>query len=531
MSIIISGIRIPISHDENSAIDIALKKYGIPRAAATAAIYRVSIDARHGQLSRVVSVIAELSDVKLERRLAERYADSIRIRAVPSDISVTGHTLLSSPPVIVGFGPCGMFCSLILARLGFCPIILERGPELSVRDSYVDSFSSGCEFNPNANIQFGEGGAGAYSDGKLTTRINDPMCEYVLRELVRHGAPVDVMRSAKPHVGTDLLKNIVSSIKNEIISLGGKFYFNTRVDDIIIKNGSIRAVHAGGHNIPCDICILCVGHSARDTFSMLSRRGADMSPKSFSIGVRIEHLQSDINRSMFGKYAEKYGLCAAEYSLSHRFGQRGCYSFCMCPGGFVVAAASEHGGIVTNGMSFHARTGKNANSALAVSVLPSDFDNPCDPLSGVEFQRRYERRAFDYSSSFRAPTQLVGDFIDGRKSSSFSHVSPTYPLGTTFADLNDILPRFVSDGLKIGIGNFAGKIRAFSDKCAVLTAPETRTSSPLRINRLDNMQSVSIRGLIPCGEGAGYAGGIISAAVDGIRAASAICAEYCPRAF
>ena len=528
MSVIISGIRIPAQEHASAAADIALKKYKIPRSEAKASVYRVSIDARRDRIWQVASVEVEFSDAAREREFAAAAGSDVRIKAEPAELRITGKNKLNGRPVVIGFGPCGMFCALTLAEFGYRPVVFERGSRIDLRDRAVDGFQNGGRLDPESNIQFGEGGAGAYSDGKLTTRINDPLCEYVLDALVKYGAPEQIKHMGRPHIGTDILKSVVERIRNRIIELGGTVNFNSGVDNIKHKDGRLCSISAGGADFECGVAALCVGHSARDTFYMLREAGMEISPKAFSMGVRIEHLQRDIDRMMYGKYAGSEYLPPAEYSLSYREGSRGCYSFCMCPGGFVVAAASEQGGVVTNGMSRHARSGDNANAAIAVSVLPEDFEDPTDPLSGVEFQRRYERAAFAATGSYRAPAQLASDFFDGRASRGFERVMPTYPAGVELCDLNRILPEFICVGLKSGLRRFGGRMKGFDSCGAVLTGPETRTSSPVRIVRNTNMMSTRIDGIIPCGEGAGYAGGIMSAAVDGIRAAMTVLAEYAP---
>ncbi|WP_373164231.1 NAD(P)/FAD-dependent oxidoreductase, partial [Agathobaculum sp. Marseille-P7918] len=354
-----------------------------------------------------------------------------------------------------------------------------------------------------------------------------PLCDTVLETLAAHGAPVDIVKKAKPHVGTDILKNVVRAMRREIIQNGGEVRFHTRLTGVSVKNGTLRGIQAGGDEIACERAVLAIGHSARDTFDALHQNGVYFEPKAFSVGVRIEHLQSEMDRALYGKYAGHPLLPPAEYNLSRREGGRACYSFCMCPGGVVVAAQSEEHTVVTNGMSYHARDGKNANSALAVSVDPADFDDGT-PFGGVALQRRIERAAFAQTGSYRAPCQRVGDFLAGQPSTCAGVVQPSYPLGVQFGEAAACLPSFAQDMLRDSLPYFGRKIRGFDAADALLTGPETRTSSPVRMKRGDDLFGLGCAGMIPCGEGAGYAGGIMSAAVDGIRAAHRIMEEFQP---
>lgn len=521
MSIIISGIKLNITDDDSVAIDKAISRLGNIKY-IYAGIYKKSIDARRGNLSKVISVLVD-SDIN-ESKLVENMADvSIKIKTEAIYPSITGTEKMENRPIIIGFGPAGMFSALILARNGYNPIVFERGGSIDDRDIIVDKFFESGIFDVNTNIQFGEGGAGTYSDGKLTTRINDPLCEIVLAELLKYGAPVDAIKLSKPHIGTDILKNIVKNIRKEIISLGGEIFFNHKFEKADIKSGILKSITVNGSSIPATIVILATGHSARDTFEYINETGIYIEPKAFSVGARIEHLQSDIDKSMYGKFYGMYDLPPAEYSLAHRNDDRACYSFCMCPGGMVVPAISEENSVLTNGMSYHARDMINANSAIVCSVNPSDFSGS-SPLAGMYFQRDIERRAF--SSDYKAPVQKVSDFLKNEISNDFTGVNPSYPIGTRFEKMSNILPEFVIKQMKIGLGIFAKKVSAFGDGNAILTGPETRTSSPIRIKRGEDFFSVNTYGIIPCGEGAGYAGGIMSAAVDGIKVAAAIMSKY-----
>lgn len=427
---------------------------------------------------------------------------------------------LKKRPVIIGSGPAGLFAALFLAENGHRPIVFERGEEIDARVLSVERFQKDGVLNPESNIQFGEGGAGTFSDGKLTTGIKNIRCRAVLERFVQFGAPKEILYLAKPHIGTDLLRGIVKNMREYIMSRGGEFHFSSCVSDFLLQNGRISGVVANEAEYACDSVILAVGHSARDTVSCLYNLGTNMIAKPFSVGARIEHLQSKINESQYGKSAQLLG--AADYKLScHLENGRGVYTFCMCPGGSVVCASSESGGVVTNGMSNHARNGKNANAALLVGVSPADFSSN-HPLAGMEFQREIEQKAFFEAKSTYHPTaQTVGDFLRKKPSVGAKAVVPTCLPDVHFGSLDSILPNFVCDSMRVAIRNFDRKLNGFADESAVLTGPETRSSSPVRILRDETFQS-NIKGLYPCGEGAGYAGGIISAATDGIACAEAL---------
>ncbi|GAA0716321.1 FAD-dependent oxidoreductase [Clostridium malenominatum] len=439
-----------------------------------------------------------------------------------------GDKKLNHNPVIVGMGPAGLFAALLLAQKGYKPIVIERGESVEDRTKSVEEFWKSGRFNKESNVQFGEGGAGTFSDGKLTTRIKDTRCDFVLEEFVNGGAPKEIVYMGKPHIGTDILKEVVKAIRNRIIALGGEVHFNSKLQDINIKEGKLHSIIVNEREIPCEALILAIGHSSRDTYEMLYNKNIFMEPKPFAIGVRAEHSQSLIDENQYGKYAGHPRLRAADYRLVHNStGNRGVYSFCMCPGGFVVAAASEENMIVTNGMSYHNRDGKNANAAIVVSVTPEDFGN--NPLSGMEFQRHYEKLAFKLGGeNYNAPVQLLGDFFNGEASSKIGSIEPTYAPGYSLRDLNMCLPKTVANSLKEGFVNFDKKIKGFGNKDVVLTGVETRTSAPLRIVRNEKLESLSVRGLFPAGEGAGYAGGIMSAAVDGLKVAERIMREWSP---
>ncbi|MCD7828465.1 MAG: hypothetical protein LUG85_08030 [Clostridiales bacterium] len=430
-------------------------------------------------------------------------------------------------PVIVGFGPAGMLCGLMLAKSGLKPLIIERGHDVDRRKRDVSDFWTKRILNTNSNVQFGEGGAGTFSDGKLTTGIKDPRCREVFNVLHSHGAPDDIMYSARPHIGTDLLSGIVKNIRSDIISMGGEIRFGCRLTDIISANDFVHGITITDENgknedIETDCVVLCIGHSARDTVKMLFDKGVKMEQKAFSVGTRIEHPQEFINKAQYGKMWNDPRLGAADYKLSnHPLHGRGGYTFCMCPGGTVVAASSEERGMVVNGMSEYARDGENANAAILVGIEPSYFEDN-HPLSGIELQRQIERAGFEHGGcDYTAPAQLLGDFISGSPSLKGGSVKPTCPTGVTYTDMRAVLPRYVTDTIGEAITAFDKKMPGYAMKDAVFTFPESRSSSPVRILR-DEFFQTNIRGLYPCGEGAGYAGGIVSAAVDGMRCAEAV---------
>ena len=430
-------------------------------------------------------------------------------------------------PVIVGAGPSGLFAALTFVKNGYKPIVIEQGQQVDERKKSVDNFINNGVLNTNSNVQFGEGGAGTFSDGKLTSGINSPYCKTVLEEFVSFGAPKQILYLTKPHIGTDNLVNIIKNMRNYIISQGGTFLFNTKFIDLETISNSVSKVIV--HNldtnsiekIDANVVILAIGHSSRDTFKKIYEKGLLLEPKNFSVGVRIEHLQSEINKAQYGTLT-KLNLPSADYKLAyHAPSGRSCYTFCMCPGGTVMPSSSEENTIVTNGMSYFARDGKNANSAVLVNVTPEDFENAVNPLSGVDFQKNLEEKAFVLGgSNYFAPVQRFEDFNKNLKSTFIGTVEPSYKPGYSLANLNDIMPKFVSDTLKEGIKYFDTKLHGFSNPDSILTGMETRSSSPVRILRNEDLVS-NINGIYPCGEGAGYAGGIMSAAVDGIKCAIA----------
>ncbi|MCM1054376.1 MAG: hypothetical protein NC394_02540 [Bacteroides sp.] len=485
-------------------------------------ILKKSLDARKkDDIHYVLTVAAELGN---EAVILKKFKNVEKYRPFsPLSVPVKG---LRKRPVVVGFGPAGIFAALILAKAGARPIVLERGEDADSRKKRIDRFWHGGVLDEESNVQFGEGGAGAFSDGKLNTGTHSPLINQVLKELADCGAPPEILYSAKPHIGTDRLLITVKNIREKIKSLGGEIVFGAKLCDFQIGNGAVRscAYLKNGERIEAetDVLILAAGHSARDVFKLLLDKGIEVVPKAFSVGMRIEHLQSDLNLSMYGSSAPIELLPPADYRLAvHLENGRGVYTFCMCPGGTVVASASERETTVTNGMSYYSRNGENANSAVLVGITPEDFGGT-SPLAGVELQRRIERTAFAKAGGkYLAPCTTVGKLLGVTEFFEIGKVKPTYLPGTAYTDPREYLPEYAVESIKQALPMFAKKISCFGDREAVLTGPETRSSSPVRITRGETLESVSLRGLYPCGEGAGYAGGIVSSAVDGIRCALA----------
>jgi uncharacterized protein len=483
-------------------------------------ISKKSIDAREKHNILLVYSV----DVEIENE--KSFLGIKNVSSIEPIEYVTKKTKKTTRPVVVGSGPAGLFCALVLAESGLNPIVVEQGMDVDQRKIAVEKFWKYGVLETNSNVQFGEGGAGTFSDGKLTTGIKNTRIPKVLKEFVEAGAPKEIVYLSKPHIGTDILITVVRNIRKKIIQLGGEVRFETKMQELMIENGEVRGVllerHGKTEAMETDAVVLAIGHSARDTFYMLKDLGVDMIPKPFAVGVRIEHHQKDIDLQQFGSFANNPLLGASDYKLNaHLLNGRGVFTFCMCPGGHVVAAASEKNSVVTNGMSYSARSGENANSALLVSVTPNDFNG--DVLAAVEFQRKLERKAFELGGrNYFAPVQLVGDFLENKGSKQLGDIIPTYTPGVTPTDLRECLDEFIIESLKDGLRVMDKKLAGFIKHDAVLSAVESRSSSPVTIKRNPLTFESNIKGLYPCGEGAGYAGGITSSAVDGIKCAEAI---------
>ncbi len=517
MQIVIENIKMPISHTKDEVLSAAREIVRLNCISATNfSIYKQSLDARRkSNIHYVYSVLAECS------AKPKSLPKNIKLLSDDGRLEIP-KVLLASRPVVVGMGPCGIFSALVLAQSGNPPIIIERGEGVDERTKSVKSFWESGELNPNSNVQFGEGGAGTFSDGKLNTRIGDPRQRYVLETFARFGAPDDILYKAKPHIGTDVLCRVIKNIREHLLSLGAEIRFNTCLTDIRTKDNRVCEIElSGSEALPCRTLVLAIGHSSRDTYEMISRRSIDIVPKPFAMGVRIEHSQKFIDALQYGG-AE--GLPPADYRIVYNGNERSCYSFCMCPGGTVVNASSEAGLLAVNGMSNHDRSGLCANSALVVTVNPSDFEGGV--LGGIELQRKYERLAFRLGGNdAHAPVQLARDFLADKESTSLGSVLPTITSGCKLANLRKCLPEFVTQTLCDGLESFEMRMQGFSSGDAVLTGVETRTSAPVRLRRGEDYQSINARGLYPSGEGAGFAGGIVSSAVDGIRTAMAILSD------
>jgi uncharacterized protein len=523
----LNEVKLPLNHSEADLQAAILKRLGIDATALTSfSVYKRSYDAR--KKTAILLIYALDIETPLESQILQRNTDQHLLRSPDTNYHFVTQARphLQARPVIIGMGPCGLFIGLILAQMGFNPLILERGK--SVRERTKDTFGLWRKrvLNPESNVQFGEGGAGTFSDGKLYSQIKDPKHygRKVLTEFVKAGAPEEILYVSKPHIGTFRLVKMVEQMRANIIALGGEIRFEAKVVDIDIQNQQVQGVQlADGEYIPTHHLALAIGHSARDTFEMLYQRGVYVEAKPFSLGFRVEHPQGLIDRCRFGPNAGNKILGAADYKLVHHAANgRSVYSFCMCPGGTVVAAASEPGRVVTNGMSQYSRNERNANSAIVVGITPDDY--PGHPLAGVALQRQWEARAFELGgSNYNAPAQLMGDFVAGRASAALGSVLPSYTPGITLGDLSTALPEYAISAMREAFPAFNKQVPGYFMADALLTGVETRTSSPIRIKRDEqSLQSLNTQGLYPAGEGAGYAGGILSAAVDGIRVAEAL---------
>ncbi len=535
MALILKNVKLPLNADESSLQHLAARALAVPENAIRALrVVRVSTDARKkNDIVQLYSLRLELGGAEEKRILAQAKSDVEAVREEAPLTFVPGEKPLRAPVVVVGLGPAGLFAAYALARYGYRPIVIERGRDMQSRTADVDAFCATGKLDAESNVMFGEGGAGAFSDGKLVSRIKDPLAQSVLETLAAFGAPKEVCIQAKPHVGTDKLKETVQSIRREIVRLGGDVRFETKLTGVESKDGALCAIRISKNGLetrlPCAACVLAHGQGARDTYRMLAGAGLELAPKAFAVGVRIEHPRALIDEAQFGRFAGHPRLGAAEYHLSEQVGARGVYTFCMCPGGVVIASASEPGQVVTNGMSYYARDGENSNAAIVVQVTPADYGG--DPLAGLRFQDTIERTAYAAGGGdFIAPACRAGDFLAGSVTKAFGAVRPTYTPGVRAADIGACLPDYVTNGVRAGIRAFGRRIKGYDMQDAVITAVESRTSAPVRILRDENREATRCRGLYPVGEGAGYAGGIVSAAVDGLRAAQAIVKLYRPNA-
>jgi uncharacterized FAD-dependent dehydrogenase len=533
----ITELRLPIDHPPEAVEAAILKRLNIQsKDLIRTEIFKRSYDARKNVVLAFIYTV-DLS-VRDEEEVLKAFENDIHVKPSPDTsyhfVAKASEMKLANfvRPVVIGFGPCGIFAALLLAQMGFKPIVLERGKKVRERTQDTWGLWRKNVLNPESNVQFGEGGAGTFSDGKLYSQIKDPKFygRKVIHEFVKAGAPDEILYVAKPHIGTFRLVGVVEKMRQEIIDLGGEIRFSQKVIGFEIVNDHIAGVRIEGHeNLVANHVILALGHSARDTFEALHEAGVFMEAKPFSVGFRIEHPQSLIDKARLGPHAGNPLIGAADYKLVHHAKNgRSVYSFCMCPGGTVVAATSEPYRVVTNGMSQYSRNERNANAGIVVGITPDDY--PGGPLAGIEFQRAIESKAYELGgSTYEAPGQLVGDFLAGKPSTQFGTVTPSYKPGVHLTDLAESLPAYAIEAIREAIPAFEKQIKGFSMKDAVLTGVETRTSSPLRITRGSDYQSLNIKGLYPAGEGAGYAGGILSAGVDGVKVAEAVALDYLSR--
>jgi uncharacterized FAD-dependent dehydrogenase len=536
----LTEIKLPLAHPDTAIAEAVVRALGIQAdELQSVSIFKLSFDARKADLLQVYIVDVALTSDVLEAEVLKRFENNPHVRRTPDMVYkpvATAPSDLKARPVVVGFGPCGIFAALVLAQMGFKPIVLERGKKVRERTKDTWNLWRKNQLHPESNVQFGEGGAGTFSDGKLYSQIKDPrfLGRKVMQEFVKAGAPEEILVDAHPHIGTFKLVKVVEHLREQIIALGGEVRFEQRVIDVSIENGQLQGLTVldvatqQSYELPTQQAVMALGHSSRDTFAMLYERGVYVEAKPFSIGFRIEHPQSLIDRARWGRHAGHPLLGAADYKLVHHAKNgRAVYSFCMCPGGTVVAATSEVGRVVTNGMSQYSRNERNANAGIVVGIEPEDFlsdDFPLGhPLAGIGFQRRLESAAYVLGgNSYEAPGQLVGDFVKGTASTALGSVEPSYKPGVKLVDLAAALPSYAIEAIREAIPAFGKKIKGFDLPDAVLTGVETRTSSPIKMTRGEDFQSLNVRGLFPAGEGASYAGGILSAGVDGIKVAEAV---------
>ena len=522
----ISQLKLPITHTKAQLEKKIAKALKNPGNSFTYEIRKQSLDCRHKN-DKIFVYTVDVT-IRDEQKLAKKVNNNniMLIKEKPYEFPSPGEIPLLHSPVIVGSGPAGLFCGWYLAKAGYCPIILERGEEADKRQKTVENFWKNGVLDPESNVQFGEGGAGTFSDGKLNTLVKDPYGRNheVLKRFVAAGAPEEIIYQQKPHLGTDVLVGIVEKMRHEIEEMGGKFCFRSKVTDLIFENNTLKEIEINNDKrIPAQVCVLAPGHSARDTFEMLQKRGVYMEPKSFAVGLRIEHPQEMINMDLYGE-PENELLGAASYKVTHKCANgRGVYSFCMCPGGYVVNASSEPGRLAVNGMSYQARDSRNANSAMIVTVTPEDFPDK-GVLGGVEFQRDLEKKAWELGEG-KIPVQLFGDFCKNQASEALGEVTPCMKGEYILTNVRSVLPKAVGDSIEEGVRAFGKRISGFDREDALLSGIESRTSSPVRIVR-DQELTANMAGIYPCGEGAGYAGGITSAAMDGIKVAETVCRKY-----
>lgn len=524
----LTELRLPLDHEEGALLEAITAKLGIPAEQALSfSMFRRGYDARKKTNIQLIYTLD--IEVANQDKLLAKFSKDPHVRETPDmeyKYVAQAPANLTERPIVIGFGPCGLFAGLVLAQMGFNPIIVERGKEVRERTKDTFGFWRKRTLNPESNVQFGEGGAGTFSDGKLYSQVKDPNFygRKVITEFVAAGAPEEILYVSKPHIGTFKLVTMIEKMRAKILELGGEIRFSTRVDDIHMEDGQITGVTlSNGEELKSRHVVLAVGHSARDTFEMLHERGVYMEAKPFSVGFRIEHKQSMIDEARFGPNAGNPILGAADYKLVHHCKNgRTVYSFCMCPGGTVVAATSEEGRVVTNGMSQYSRAERNANSAIVVGISP-EIDYPGDPLAGIRFQRELESNAYRLGGeNYDAPAQKIGDFLKGRDPSALGDVEPSFTPGIKLTDLEKALPSFAIEAIREAIPAFDRKIKGFASEDGLLTGVETRTSSPVCIKRDKEYQSVNLKGFYPAGEGAGYAGGILSAGIDGIKVAEAV---------